>query len=173
MVTEVQPLGSALLRREIAFLFYVIPFGIGKRAFGARLGGTTLPPGPGCLRCITAPIPSRAASEHFWDRGAGAGVKAPSWPWAEAGSSGRFRLGGRKGSGPGECRLPSCSSIIFQALPTHLPFPISKGKMESNCASDADSPSHNISYTSFSDKPPFKMMYGATYLYSVPPSEGC
>lgn len=80
---------------------------------------------------------------------------------------------GHEGSGPGECLLPPCSSIIFQALPTQLPFPISKGKMESNCASDADSPSHNISYTSFSDKPPFKMMYGATYLYSVPPSEGC
>lgn len=93
MVTEVQPLGSALLQGGIAFLFYVIPFGIGKRAFGARLGGTTLPPDPGSLRFVTAPIPSRAASEHFWDRGEGA--KAPSWPWAEAGSSGRFRLGAR------------------------------------------------------------------------------
>lgn len=66
-VTEVQPLGSALLQGGIAFLFYVIPFGIGKRAFGAGLGGTTLPPDPGSLRCVIAPIPSRAVSEHFWD----------------------------------------------------------------------------------------------------------
>lgn len=58
----------------------------------------------------------------------------------------------------------SCCNVIFQASPTSLPFPISKGKMESNCASDADSPSHNISYTSSPDKPPFKMMYCATYL---------
>jgi len=63
--------------------------------------------------------------------------------------------------------------VIFQALATHSPFPISKGKMESNCASDADSPSHNISCPSSPDKPPFQMMYGTTYLYSVPPSEAC
>lgn len=53
-----------------------------------------------------------------------------------------------------------------------LLFPISKGKMESDGAWDADSPSHNISRTSTPDKPPFKMMYGSTYLLQCSSERG-
>lgn len=58
--------------------------------------------------------------------------------------------------------LSAC--LVLSGISAVLAVRISRGKMEPGCASDADSPSHNISCTSSADKPPFQMMYRTTYL---------